>query len=137
MDAMQDVFVKVTEHRTKLNADAPSSLLYRIATNHCLNILRDNKRWVHGYDENNDNENETLLMHIAKCEDSTEQVIAKNILDKLFRRHPESTRTIAVLHFYDGMTLEEVADHVGMSVSGVRKRLRVLQESLQALRGAA
>jgi DNA-directed RNA polymerase specialized sigma24 family protein len=28
----------------------------------------------------------------------------------------------------DGMTLEEVAAHVGLSVSGVRKRLRLLKE---------
>jgi RNA polymerase sigma-70 factor (ECF subfamily) len=52
------------------------------------------------------------------------------LLDRLFGRHPESSRTIAVLHYVDGLTLEEVADEIGMSVSGVRKRLRALRASL-------
>ena len=38
-----------------------------------------------------------------------------------------------MLHFADGMTLQEVADEVGMSMSGVRKRLRGLRERLHIL----
>jgi RNA polymerase sigma-70 factor (ECF subfamily) len=49
------------------------------------------------------------------------------VLDWLFGRHPESTRTIAVLHYVDGLTLEDVARQTKMSVSGVRKRLRKLR----------
>ena len=49
------------------------------------------------------------------------------LLDWLFRRHPASTRTMAVLHYVDGMTLEQVARECGLSVSGVRKRLRALR----------
>jgi len=45
------------------------------------------------------------------------------LLDRLFRRHPESTRTMGVMHWLDGMTFEQVARDCGMSVSGVRKRL--------------
>jgi RNA polymerase sigma-70 factor (ECF subfamily) len=40
---------------------------------------------------------------------------------------------MAVLHFVDGMTLEETADAVGLSVSGVRKRLRGLQAKIRDL----
>jgi RNA polymerase sigma-70 factor (ECF subfamily) len=43
---------------------------------------------------------------------------------------------MAVLHFLDGMTLEEVAGECGMSVSGVRRRLRALRDSLRTLEGA-
>ena len=31
------------------------------------------------------------------------------LLDWLFNRHPASSRTIAVLHYVDGLTLEQVA----------------------------
>jgi RNA polymerase sigma-70 factor (ECF subfamily) len=34
---------------------------------------------------------------------------------------------MAVLHWLDGMTLEQVARDCGMSVSGVRRRLRALR----------
>jgi len=138
MDAMQDVFVKLMERKDSLTDDAPSSMLYRIATNHCLNIIRDNKKYVqHDFsnsEHDDESERQNILFNIANASDSTEQLVASNILDKLFRRHPESTRTIAVLHYYDGMTLDEVAEHVGMSVSGIRKRLRQLKSSLQAFK---
>jgi DNA-directed RNA polymerase specialized sigma24 family protein len=45
---------------------------------------------------------------------------ARLLLDRLFGREPESTRTMAVLHYVDGFTLEEVARETGLSVSGVR-----------------
>ena len=139
MDAMQDVFVKLVEKKDRLTNGAPSSMLYRIATNHCLNVIRDNKKLVqHDFSNEGSTEKfedgdkrENLLHHIANVSDTTEQLVASNMLDKLFRRHPESTRTIAVLHYYDGMTLDEVAEQVGMSVSGIRKRLRQLRSSLQ------
>src|SRR5262245_7378722 len=44
LDACQDVFVRVLEHQSTLDARYPSSLLYRIATNVCLNRIRDRRR---------------------------------------------------------------------------------------------
>ena len=38
-----------------------------------------------------------------------------------------------MLHYIDGMTLEETAETVGLSVSGVRKRLRTLQAKVKNL----
>ena len=35
---------------------------------------------------------------------------------------------MAILHYLDGYTLEETAKKMNMSVSGVRKRLRILRE---------
>ena len=40
---------------------------------------------------------------------------------------------MAVLHYVDGMTLQEVSTEVGLSVSGVRKRLRGLKERAKHL----
>jgi DNA-binding NarL/FixJ family response regulator len=54
-----------------------------------------------------------------------------NLLDHIFKREKKSTREIAVMHFVDGMTLKEVADEVGLSVSGVRKRIRELRSRVQ------
>jgi len=44
LDACQDVFVRIIEKRRRLRADYPSSLLYRITTNVCLNRIRDRGR---------------------------------------------------------------------------------------------
>src|SRR5512135_3751491 len=44
MDAMQNTFVRVLKHSGRLDARAPSSLLYCIATNVCLNMMRSDRR---------------------------------------------------------------------------------------------
>ncbi|HQF54212.1 MAG TPA: RNA polymerase sigma factor, partial [Fibrobacteria bacterium] len=126
-DAMQDVFVQVLR-RDSLVVEHPSSLLYRIATNICLNHIRDRKRLREDRDDD-------LLLRIADAEDHGNVLEARSVLDRLFGREKESTRTIAVLHLLDGFTLEEVAELVGMSVSGVRKRLRILRGRIHELEG--
>lgn len=121
LDAMQDVFVRVLQRQDQLKSDYPSSLLYRIATNICLNTIRDQRTTTPGDD---------ILTRIAGLEEPEPRLEARSVLGTLFKRHQTSTRTIAVLHFVDGLTLEEVAHEVNMSVSGIRKRLRGLRESL-------
>ncbi len=123
LDATQDVFVRLIEHRQRLTMKYPSSLLFRIATNVCLNRIRDRRRHEEVH-------NEELLHHLADMDEPATRFEARSLLDRLFGRQGESTRTIAVLHFVDGMTLEETAKEVGLSVSGVRKRLRKLKASL-------
>jgi RNA polymerase sigma-70 factor (ECF subfamily) len=120
MDVCQDVFVKVLERREVLNAAYPSTLLYRIATNLSLNRIRDRGRAAQPTDD-------AVLTAIAMADESEDRSLFGVILDRIFGRHPESSRTIAVLHHVDGLTLEEVSRVVGMSVSGVRKRLRALK----------
>lgn len=120
MDAMQDTFVQILRHEKRLNNSAPSSLLYRIATNTCLNILRrEQRRPQTGSDE--------ILLNIASSEDPEATVLNRQLLDHIFMNEKPSTRVMAVMHYVDRMTLEEVAGEVGLSVSGVRKRLRNLK----------
>jgi len=128
LDACQDVFVRVLEHRSTLHDRYPSSLLYRIATNVCLNRLRDHRRDPITGDHQ-------VLYEIARTAEPGALSEARMTLARLFGHHPESSRTIAVLHFVDGLTLEEVATETGLSVSGVRRRLRNLRLSLVAMTG--
>jgi len=126
LDATQDVFVQVLRRRDHLTAEYPSSLLYRIATNLCLNRIRDRRRHPETVDDE-------LVHSVAVADETESRVAAASVLRRLFGGDQESTRTMAMLHYADGMTLQEVADEVGMSVSGVRKRLRGLRGRLQDL----
>jgi RNA polymerase sigma-70 factor (ECF subfamily) len=126
LDVTQDVFVQLLRNRHRLKVDYPSSLLYRIATNLCLNRIRDRRRQP-------ETPGDDFLDRVATLDDTEERVAARSVLDRLFGRHPESTRAIAVLHYVDGMSLEETANEIGMSVSGVRKRLRSLRTALQGI----
>ena len=118
--------VRLLERRDGLHARYPSSLLYRIATNLSLNRIRDRSRRAADADEQR-------LHRIACAGSPTGPSEARLTLGRLFGRHPESTRTIAVLHYLDGLTLEQVSETVGLSVSGVRKRLRRLRHTLTEL----
>lgn len=126
MDACQEVFVRIIEQRNRLDARHPSSLLYVTATHLCLNRIRDRGRHAVPTDD-------AQLQQIAAAEEPGGQSEARLLLDRLFRRYPASSRTIAVLHYLDGLTLEEVASEVGLSVSGVRKRLRDLRHALEEM----
>jgi len=115
LDVMQDVFVQVLRFRDRLQHQGPSSLLYTIATRLSLNSLRK-KRW------------EALPEDLGSRDRTEDLVLGKLLLDRIFRTEKPDTRVIAVYHFVDGMTLEETAKMAGLSVSGVRKRLKKLQE---------
>ena len=133
-DAMQDVFVALLRHQDRLQNEAPSALLLRVATNVCLNRLRTQRRRPEDADDEK-------LLQIAGTSDggSDGRTLARDLLAKLFRTDDPlaaSTQTIAVMHLCDGMTLEEVAREAGLSVSGVRKRLRTARARLTQLEGA-
>ncbi len=127
-DAMQDTFVRLLRYQDRLDDKGLSSLLYRMATNVCLNRIRSSKRRPEDADQE-------LLDRIATAPEGGGRGMARLMLARIFRDEQESTRAMAVMHLLDGMTLQEVADEVGMSVSGVRKRLRTLKAHVAELDG--
>lgn len=126
VDAMQDCFVRLLGSAGRLSDDGLSSLLWRIATNVCLNRLRGQRRHP-------ETRSEALLQSIAGWDETEARTLGGRVLARVFASEPDSTRTIAVLHLVDGMTLEEVAREVGLSVSGVRKRLRKVRARAESL----
>ena len=124
LDAMHDVFVLVLRHQHRL--DGSAALLNRLATNVCLNQLRGQRRKPEDADD-------ALLLDIAQDFDIEARAEARNLLKVLFDGAAETTATIAVLHYLDGMTWDEVAVEMNMSVSGVRKRARTISTRLKSL----
>ena len=134
LDAMHDTFVEMLRRQGTLNEEAPAALLLKAATNVCLNRIRTAKR----HPEHDTDPDMAMLHHISGAhsqDDNESRSLGRRILNRLFQNTSESTQTIVVLHYVDRLTLEEVAAEVGLSVSGVRKRLRTLKERLPA--GAA
>src|SRR5690349_22871140 len=87
-DAMHDVFVQVLSRQEQLNDQAPSSLLFRIATNVCLNRIRSRKRRPEDADTD-------VLVQIATETDPAARSAARAALDRLFRNEPDDTALIA------------------------------------------
>lgn len=128
VDAMQGVFVKLVEKADTYHDDALASLLWQMATHHCLNIIRSKKRRP----EDAASPSLDRVAH-ANAHEFEERSGARDLLARLFGKTKPSTGVIATMHYVDGMTLAEVADAVDMSVSGVRKRLRKLRAELHAM----
>jgi RNA polymerase sigma-70 factor, ECF subfamily len=128
-DATQEVFVVLVVHAKRFDETGSSRLLWTIATRVCLNRLRTKRRHP---EEHVDDD---VIGAIAGADDTFAAVATSRVLDAIFggAALKADTRTLAVMHWVDGMTLEETAESSGMSVSGVRKRLRTLQERVAKL----
>jgi RNA polymerase sigma-70 factor (ECF subfamily) len=122
LDCMQDVFVRLFERRTSL-CGVCASLFYTTATRVCLNKIRSDK-------VRSSVQIDTLIQEIVDTNNAlhTDITDAALFLDSIFETAKEDTRDMAVMHFIDGLTLEETASAMNMSVSGVRKRLLVLKK---------
>jgi len=122
LDAMQDVFIRILEKGTEITSVC-SSLFYTVATRVCLNKIRAEKLRSGPQIDN-------LLTEIADNATANHEEVtnASMLLDQIFATSKPDTREMAILHYLDGYTLEETAKKMNMSVSGVRKRLRILRE---------
>lgn len=126
-DAVQEVFLSLIRQNHRLEEGFPSALLYRIATNTCLNILKREKK--------SQRRDESFFDSIIARDDFSATLEARDVLAQLFAGEKDDTMTIAVMRYVDALSYEEIAEASGLSVSGVRKRLRTLSEKAAKARG--
>ncbi len=122
LDAMQDVFLRIIENKRNIKS-ACASLFYVTATRVCLNKIKADK-----IRSGPDFETISKIMADDFSDIEREKIEAAAIIEKIFEKRDQKDSLIATLHFVDGLTLEETAEQIGMSVSGVRKRIRELQK---------
>lgn len=119
---MQETFVNLIRSKHRITRISPSSFLYRIATNICLNMIRSEQRGSEA----------PLAVDIATT-DLASSWSSRNLLGRIFSDN-ENAAYVACLYHLDGMTLEEIAGETGLSVSGVRKQLKRIQTRALTLR---
>lgn len=132
-DATQDVFLKVAEHGTDFRAESQwSTWLIRIATNHCLNVvrMRRNKTRVAVAEGRIEVPGPQSLFTADRTE---RRALVRQILETVDGECAE----IAVLYFVDELTQEEIGQAVGRSLPTIRKRLREFAEAAAQLVDAA
>jgi RNA polymerase sigma-70 factor (ECF subfamily) len=119
-DAVQEVFMRVVEKRELFRGDsAPSTWLYRVATLHCLQRLRNSERRRGKLEllksEPTDHFETPLDDHLA---------LLHSIHDQ-----PEETRLMLFLRYVDGLSMQEVAEIVGRSRKTVAERVKAFVEA--------
>lgn len=122
-DAMQEVFAKALCNWSEFRAEAsPLTWLMKIATNHCLNLMRSQRAgWRDRYERQEQGRGEADGgPRIYELRDAV-----RRLLEQL---DPES-QAAAVHYYVDEMTLEEVAALLGRSVPTIRKRLQAVAKA--------
>ena len=121
LDAVHDVFVNLLKAQNRIHDSYPSSLLYTMATNICLNKLRKRKR------ESPKELNDWDEGLATSADESISQVEAEILLEAVLKEESETDRTICFMYHNDGLTLKEIGEAVGLSVAGVHKRLQAFR----------
>jgi RNA polymerase sigma-70 factor (ECF subfamily) len=113
-DATQETFLRVLRHLDKA-PDAAEALawIYRIATNYCLNELRDRRRRPEPQAELAEGWGDDPRLVLAD----------RDLAARIVRRSPEKLRAAAWLHHVDGLDQAEVARILGASRRTVVNRL--------------
>ena len=116
-DATQEVFVRVIKALARFRGDSsPMTWLYRISTNHCLNVIRSQKRRQKRLEKNAQSPNSVITP-----EDQLENITT---IRRLLPRFDNKSQQIAIYFFIDQMHLTEVAEQMNLSVPTIRKYLR-------------
>lgn len=136
-EVMQEVFVKVYIQSKKYRPDAKfTTYLFRIATNHCLNYIRDNQPSSKG---NISEFNEQRTPPFYSDKHPEEQVLkseTSKILLKALSELPKNQMSAMVLLTYNDMSYEEIAESIGGSVKAVKSLLHRARESLREKLGS-
>lgn len=127
-DATQETFMRVHRHLAKADSREALAWIYRIATNYCLNEIRNRKRRPEPYDE------------LPEIVTDTDAALAdRDLAARIVARSPEKLRAVAWLHHVDGLDQGEVARVLDISRRTVVNRLAEFAENAKkfAQRGAA
>ncbi|HVX96121.1 MAG TPA: sigma-70 family RNA polymerase sigma factor [Polyangia bacterium] len=115
-DACQETFVRVHRHLDKApSADEALAWIYRIATNYCLNELRDAKHRPRPVE---------ILPEAPQSLRDEDRVADRDLARRLIDRAPEKVRAVAWLYHVDGFDQDEVARLLGISRRTVVNRLQ-------------
>lgn len=118
-EVVHEVFVKVLEHAHTFRAEAaPSTWLYRMTTNHCLNRVRNQSRREALWREHGG------LWDRAGTPDEAETVV---FVRQFWRDLPEDLVDVATYYYVDGLTHAEIARILDVSRRTIGNRLARLE----------
>ncbi len=139
LEIVQDVFVSVHKNIKTFRQDAGlSGWLRKITINSCLNWKRKWKRrfrWNHQTIESKD---ENKLLKAKKDDNNPETLFREKQIEMLVMKNieqlPEKIRVVFVLNTLEGLSYNEIAQHLSIKRGTVSSRLhharKILTESI-------
>lgn len=132
MDVSQNVFLRVLKHIQKLEGMNDAQLrgwLYRVTVNACLDLKRKQRREVitdEGFDALPVSQSE---LPEAAALDAEQKRILREAIDSL----PDIYRETVILHYFSGLSYENIAAHTGVSEGTVKSRMSRAKDKLFSL----
>jgi len=126
-DATQEVFMKLVGNMARLEGRGEVlPWIYRVATNHCLNVRRNAGRR---------GESELAPDMPSGARTESDALPDRRLAQELLSRFDEGTQAVAVGILVDGMERDEVAGALGISRRTVSRRLARFLESTRKFLG--
>jgi RNA polymerase sigma-70 factor (ECF subfamily) len=118
-DIVQEVFVNIWRHRTRLNPDLSlKAYLYKSVRNQALKAIRH---------ANVERGAEEYLQSLFYTTDDPDEELAQAeltvLLDRTIRQLPEGCRTVFLLSKFDSLAYQEIADVLDISVNTVKTQM--------------
>jgi RNA polymerase sigma-70 factor (ECF subfamily) len=124
-DAVQQTLVLAWRELPQLrDVERFDAWLHRLLVNACYREIRNGRRWASNV--------RVLPVDGPAAPDDLVSVVARDQLDRGFRRLPPEQRAVFVFHHYLGLTLPEVADQLGVPLGTVKSRLHYATNTLRA-----
>jgi len=124
-DVVQDTYLTVLAAGDKFEgASSLKTYLYRIVINKCIDLRRRKTRW---YATLEAFFRETVLFH----QNTDEDMDNRELVRLLFKEIPDAFRVPLILAEADGMSYEEIAETLGVSLNTVRTRIFRCREKLR------
>ena len=135
-DAIQETFVKVWRNLKKFDQKKKfKTWLLTIAKNTCLDILRKKRPTVFSDFENDEGENsfiEGLSDDAPLAPEITDSLLSAEKIRAALNELSPRNRVVVEMHYFDEMTLQEIADVLGESVNTVKSRYRRALSTLKS-----
>ncbi len=128
-DVVQDAFLKAFQNLSQFQEQSKFyTWLVRIAVNEALMKLRRRRTAkTVSLDQDIETEEDTMPREVADWSPNPEQMYdqgeLRDILRKTIQGLPPSFRTVFVLRDVEGLSTEETADALGLSIPAVKSRL--------------
>ena len=122
----QDTFLKAYQKLATLKEPQSFvSWLYVIATRCCIAWLRKKRLWTQSLQATNSVQFEkaTYSGYVVEENERTAIEAQREVIKKLLAKLEESERTVMILHYFGGMTCEEISRFLGVSVGAIKSRL--------------
>lgn len=126
-NTMQETFLSVIRSLHQFDGKSKfSTWLYRIVVNHCLMMARSESQRdkFHSIDEEEFNFEEPEVKHWADLpEDKLLNDELKQLMDNAIQKLPADYRIVFTLRDIEGLSTQETAETLGITVPAVKSRL--------------